>query len=161
MPAPLRVYLSQAEDKELLEFQKQPAVPQRVKERAEMVGLNHYGWSVAKIAEYKHNSPHTVRASLHRWQNQGKSGLWEGGNRGRKRQWQEADLHYLETTVQQDQRTYNAAQLAQKLAAERGVNLSRDRLRKLLKKRGGVGNGPDTLSQSNQTPNSKLPNKQT
>lgn len=161
MPAPLRVYLSEAEDTELLEFQKQPGVPQRVKARAEMVRLNHYGWSVAKIAEYKHNSPHTVRASLHRWQNQGKTGLWERGNRGRKRQWQEADLQYLETSLQQEQRTYNAAQLAQKLAAERGVILSSDRLRKLLKKRSGAGKGPDTLSPNIPTPSSKLPSKRT
>lgn len=74
-----------------LEFQKQPGVLQRVKERAEMVRLNHYGWSVAAIAKYKDKSPHAVRASLHRWQNQGKSGLWEGKNRGRKRRWQEED----------------------------------------------------------------------
>lgn len=113
------------------------------------------------ITEYKNRSPHTVRASLQRWQTHGKEGLWEGGNRGRKRQWQEADLHYLETSLEEDQRTYNAAQLAQKLAGERGVILSSNRLRKLLKKRGVAGKGPDTLSQSIQTPSSKLPSKQT
>lgn len=43
LPAPLRVYLSESEDRELLEFQRQPGVPQRVKERAEIVRLNHYG----------------------------------------------------------------------------------------------------------------------
>ena len=99
-----------------------------------MVRLNHYGWSVAAIAKYKDKSAHTVRASLHRWQNQGLKGLWEGGNRGRKRQWLEEDLQHLETCLEQEQRTYNATQLAQKLAEERGVKLSADRLRKLLKK---------------------------
>lgn len=161
MPAPLKVYLSEAEDRELLEFQKLPEVPPRVKERAEMVRLNHYGWSVAKIAQYKDKSPHTVRASLHRWQNQGLSGLREGGNRGRKRQWLEEDLQYLETCLEQEQRTYNAAQLAQKLTNERGVKLSADRLRKLLKKRGGIGKGQDTLSPLTQTPSSKRLNKPT
>lgn len=176
MPAPLKVDLSEEEDKELLEFQKQPGVPQRVKERAEMVRLNHYGWStvawttrpsaalttsVAAIAKYKDKSPHTVRASLHRWQQQGKTGLGEGGNRGRKRRWLEEDLQHLETCLEQDQRTYNASQLAQKLAVERGVTLSADRLRKLLKKRGGVGKGQDTLSHPIQTPSTKRLNKPT
>ena len=124
MPAPLKVYLSEEEDTELLEFQKQPGVPQRVKERAEMVRLNHYGWSVAKIAEYKDKSPHTVRASLHRWREQGLKGLWERGNRGRKRRWLEEDLQHLESCLEQEPRTYNATQLTQKLANERGVTLS-------------------------------------
>lgn len=160
MPAPLKVYLSEEEDTELLEFQKQPGVPQRVKERAEMVRLNHYGWSVAAIAKYKDKSAHTVRASLHRWQNQGLKGLWEGGNRGRKRQWLEEDLQHLETCLEQEQRTYNATQLAQKLAEERGVKLSADRLRKLLKKRGGAGKEPDTHSPLSQIQNSRQLNKQ-
>jgi transposase len=161
LPAPLKVALSEEEDRELLEFQKQPEVPQRVKERAEIVRLNHYGWSVAKIAEYKDKSPHTIRASLHRGHKQGLNGLWEGGNRGRKRQWQEEDLQYLEACLEQEQRTYNATQLAQKLVAERGVTLSADRLRKLLKKRGGVGKGQDTLNPYTQTPSTKRLNKPT
>lgn len=113
-----------------------------------MVRLNHYGWSVAKISEYKDKSPHTVRASLQRWQNQGLKGLREGGNRGRKRRWLEEDLEHLETCLEQDQRTYNAVQLAEKLAVERGVTLSAARLRKLLKKRGGVGKGQDRTRHS-------------
>ncbi|NEP04990.1 MULTISPECIES: hypothetical protein [Okeania] len=50
MPAPLRVHLSEAEDKELLEFQKIEGIPSRVRETAEIVRLNHHGWSVAAIA---------------------------------------------------------------------------------------------------------------
>ena len=142
-----------------------------------MVRLNHYGWSVAAIAKYKDKSAHTVRASLHRWQNQGLKGLWEGGNRGRKRQWLEEDLQHLETSLEQEPRTYNAAQLAQKLAEERGVKLSADRLRKLLKKRmrpsrrrtaagtrtkqrGGAGKEPDTHSPLSQLQNLRQLNKQ-
>lgn len=101
-----------------------------------MVRLNYYGWSVAAIAKYKNKSPHTVRASLHRWQNQGVEGLWEKAGRGRKKTWSEQDWECVETCLENDQRTYNAAQLSQKLAKERGVNLSQDRLRKILKSRG-------------------------
>ncbi len=143
MPAPLKVHLSEEEDQALLEFQKIDGIPPRVKERAEIIRLNHHGWSVAAIAKYKQKSPHTVRASLHRWSNQGIRGLWEKTGRGRKRNWKEEDIKYIEICLEKDQRTYNAAQLSQKLANERGVTLSSERLRKVLKKRGGVGRGQD------------------
>ena len=152
MPAPLRVHLSQEEDRELLEFQKIVGIPQRVKERAEMVRLNHHGWSVEAIAKYKGKSPHTVRTSLKRWSSQGWEGLWEKTGRGRKRNWKEEDLEYLEICLEKEPRTYNAAQLSQKLAKERGVTLSSERLRKVLKKRGGVGRGRDINSQRLLTP---------
>ncbi len=61
MPAPLRVHLSEAEDRDLLEFQKIEGIPSRVRERAEIVRLNHHGWSVSAIAKYKNKSPHTFR----------------------------------------------------------------------------------------------------
>ena len=61
MPAPLKVHLSEAEDRELLEFQKIHEIPSRVRERAEIIRLNHYGWSVAAIAKYKNKSPHSVK----------------------------------------------------------------------------------------------------
>ena len=83
MPAPLKVHLNEEEDRELLEFQKIDGIPRRVKERAEIIRLNHHGWSVAAIAlravaepiaKYRKKSPHTVRTSLHRWSNQGMRG---------------------------------------------------------------------------------------
>ncbi len=53
MPAPLKVHLNEEEDRELLEFQKIDGIPRRVKERAEIIRLNHHGWSVAasRVAE--------------------------------------------------------------------------------------------------------------
>ncbi len=124
MPAPLKVHLSEEEDRELLEFQKIDGIPRRVQERAEIIRLNHHGWTVSAIsqrsasrgANYKQKSPHAVRASLHRWSNQGIKGLWEKTGRGRKRNWKEEDIKYLEICLEKDERTYNAAQLSQKLA---------------------------------------------
>ena len=70
--------------------------------------------------------------------------------------------------------SYNAAQLSQKLAQERGVTLSSDRVRKVLKKRmrpsrsftaartrtkhrGGVGRGQDINHHRTLTPKKKKP----
>lgn len=161
MPAPLKIHLSEKEDRELLEFQKIDAIPPRVRERAEIIRLNHHGWTVAAIAKYKQKSPQTVRTSLHRWSNQGMKGLWEKMGRGRKRSWKEEDIKYLEICLEKDERTYNAAQLSRKLAKEKGVTLSSDRVRKLLKKRGGVGKGQDINNHHILPQNKKKPNKLT
>lgn len=78
-------------------------------------------------------------------------GLWDTPGRGVKQRWQEADLAYLEQALQQEQRTYNSRQLAEKLRRDlrsaaalryREIHLSPDRIRRVLKKRGGCGNVP-------------------
>ena len=157
MPAPLKVKLSVVADQQLLQMKQTLLIPQRVRERAEMVRLNGYGWSVDQIANYMRKSPHTVRASLHRFIEKGIEGLWEAEGRGRKPKWKQADIEYLEQCLSQEQCTYNSQQLSQKLATERGVELSADRVRKLLKKRGGVGKEPNT---NNALAHSQKSNKQ-
>lgn len=151
MPAPLKVDLTEQEDAKLLQLKQMLGIPQRIRDRAEMIRLNGYGWSVAKIVKYMKKSPHTVRASLHRWQQRGIDGLWEAPGRGRKSKWIEADLEFLEQCLQEDQRTYNSRQLSQKLAAERQVKLSGDRIRRLLKKRGSGGNAPASANLHSRT----------
>ncbi len=79
--------------------------------------------------------------------------------RGRKRGWKEEDLQYLEIAIEQEPRTYNSRQLAEKLKQDRGVNLSPDRIRKLLKKRGGDGKEPDINHHQLPSHNTKKPNK--
>ncbi len=94
-----------------------------MRERAEIIRLNHHGWTVAARAKYQQKSPHTVRTSLDRWSNQGMRGLWEKMARGRKRSWKEEDIKYLEICLEKAQRTYNAAQLSRKLAKEKGIHV--------------------------------------
>ncbi len=88
-------------------------------------------------------------------------GLWEKTGRGRKRNWKEEDIKYIEICLEKDERTYNAAQLSQKLAQDRGVTLSSDRLRKVLKKRGGVGREQDINNPPRLTYNNKKRNEPT
>ena len=77
----------------------------------------------------------TVRATIKRWETRGLAGLWEESGRGVKPKWKPEDLEYIENCLNQEQRTYNSTQLARKLQEERGVNLSSDRLRRILKKK--------------------------
>ena len=116
-----------------------------------MVLLNAAGWNAPTIAEIFECHEHTVRAAINGWQQDGLGGLWEAKGRGAKPKWQVADICYLEQCLQEDGRTYNSRQLAVKLEKERGVSLSPTQIRRILKKRGGVGSAPDTVIKTAKT----------
>jgi transposase len=116
-----------------------------------MVRLNAQGWNAPAIAEIFECCEHTVRATLRRWERLGLGGLWDAPGRGDKPRWQEADLHYLEQCLEQDPRTYNSQQLSAKLNQERQVQLSADRIRRLLQKRAFAGNAPAIATSRNKT----------
>ena len=142
MGARVRIFLKPEEDRTLFELRTATTVPQRVKDRAEVIRLNGQGWYVEKIAAYFKWHPQTVRETIHRWETKGLGGLWEAAGRGGQARWQAADIEYLEACLRQENRTYNSHQLAQKLATERQVELSPDHLRRVLKKRGCCGSAP-------------------
>jgi transposase len=135
MPAPLRIILTPEEDRTLTELRLAQRLPQRTRDRAHMLRLNAQGWNVPAIAKMFECHAHTVRATLRRWEKGGLGGLWEAPGRGAKPKWQAGDLDYLTECLEQEKRTYNSVQLAQKLKQERLVDLSSDRLRRLLKKK--------------------------
>lgn len=136
MGARIRVLLNPEENRTLFELRTATTVPQRVKDRAEALRLSGHGWYVEKIAAYLNWAPQTVRETIHRWNSFGLGGLWEAEGRGGKPKWSEADIAYLEQCLEQEPRTYNSQQLAQKLERDRQVTLSPDRIRRVLKKRG-------------------------
>jgi len=135
MGARLRVFLTREQDKTLFKL-RTADVPQKVKDRAEVIRLNSQGWYVEKIATYFNWRAQTVREVLHKWEKLGLEGLWEQPGRGGKAKWKEEDLVFLEECLRREPRTYNSQQLAQKLEQERSIKLSPDRLRRVLKKRG-------------------------
>jgi transposase len=106
----------------------------------EVIRLNAHGWYVEKIAAHFNWTRQTVREVLHKWQKLGLEGLWELPGRGGKPKWKEEDIVFLEECLKKEPRTYNSRQLAQKLESDRQIKLSPDRLRRVLKKRGSIGN---------------------
>ncbi len=73
---------------------------------------------------------------LHKWKQEGLKGLWEQPGRGGKPRCSEEDMVFLEEGLEKEARTYNSRQLSEKLVKERQIQLSPDRLRRILKKRG-------------------------
>jgi transposase len=151
MGARLRVFLTQQQDKTLLKL-RIAAVPQKVKDRAEVIRLNAHGWYVEKIAAHFNWTPQTVREVLHKWSHKGMEGLWESPGRGAKPKWKESDIEFLKECLKNEPRTYNSLQLVQKLEKERSVKLSADRLRRILKKKGLFGNEREKVIKENKTP---------
>lgn len=151
MGARLRVFLTREEDRTLYEIRTATTVPQRVKDRATVLRLSTQGWYVEKIATYMNWHEDTVRETIHRWHKQGLGGLWDAPKPGGKQRWQEEDIKHLEQALRDEPRTYNSKQLAHKLKEERKVNLSADRLRRILKKRGCNGSAPDRVTTPNKT----------
>jgi transposase len=174
MGARLRVFLTREQDQTLLNLRTEE-VPQKVKDRAEVIRLNAHGWYVEKIAAHFNWDEQTVRDVLHKWRKQGLEGLWELPGRGLKPKWKEEDMVFLEECLRIEPRTYNSSQLSQKLNTERNVQLSPDRLRRVLaklsggklppgrfrKKRGSIGNGQEKVTRENKTRSQKQRNKQT
>jgi transposase len=151
MGARLRVFLTREQDKTLLNLRTED-VPQKVKDRAEVIRLNAHGWYVEKIAAHFNWTPQTVREVLHKWQNLRTEGLWELPGRGGKPKCKEEDIVFLEECLKKEPRTYNSLQLAQKLERDRPIKLSPDRLRRVLKKRGSFGNELGKAIKENKTP---------
>jgi transposase len=158
MPAPLRITLTEADEKMLSELRVDTMVPQRTRDRAHILRLNAQGWNVPAIAKMFECHEHTVRATIRRWQTRGISGLWEAPGRGAKRRWIDADIEYIEARIQEETRTYNSVQLSRILREERSVHISSDRLREILKKKLSMETNPSKSSQTaraHQTSNKK------
>lgn len=141
MPSALRVVLTAEEERTLLDLSQAECVPERTRNRARALRLNARGLALAEIATYLDWAPQTVRKAIHRWHQQGLMGLWDAPHVGPQPRWQDSDIAYLETCLEQAERTFTSAQLAQKLSLERQISLSADRLRRILKKRAGDGSG--------------------
>lgn len=139
---PLRVELSAEEDRTLQDLRVASGVPQRTKDRAEALRLSHRGWTPVQIADYLGWQVATARTAIHRWQQEGLYGLWDGPRPGRPPQCTAAVMTALEQHLSTEERTVNSRQLGQHLAEVHGITLSRGHLRRLLKKKLSVETHP-------------------
>ena len=151
MAAPLLVTLTTEEKRTLQELRIASLVPHRVRDRAHMLLLNASGRRAPAIADIIDCHEHTVRAAIKRWKSDGLCGLWEKKGRGKKPTWAPSDMAYIEACLNEEERTYNSTQLAAKLEKERGIQLTPDWIRQLLKKRTIAGSAPVKAIGANKT----------
>jgi transposase len=160
MPAPLRIILTPEEDMTLTELRLAQTVPQRTRDRAHILRLNAQGWNAPAISAMFECHEHTVRKTIRRWEERGLGGLWEASGRGAKPKCKIEDMRYVAELLAQETRTYNSSQLVKKLKQERGVDLSSDRLRRLLKKKNIDGNAPGLVTGKTKIQSEEQLNKQ-
>lgn len=146
----LQVDLTDAEDRQLYELREDASVPTRTKRRAEMLRLNHRGWTTEQIAEYLSCQCETVRRAIHRWQQGGLDGLWDAPRQGRPRKWQASDFAVVEQRLAEPG-TVNSRQVVELLASDCDVHLSRRHVSRLLKKKGIAGSAPAKAINKNKT----------
>lgn len=94
MGARLKVFLTREQDKTLRNL-RTTNVPQKVKDRAEVIRLNAHGWYVEKIAAHFNWIPQKVREVLHKWIKLDIEELWDKPGRGRKSKCKEEDIAFL------------------------------------------------------------------
>ena len=80
-----------------------------------------------------------VRQAIHRWEEEGLTGLWDEKRVGRKRRWTTQDWEIIEQCLEQE-RSYTSKQLAQKLKEETAVELGPEQVRRILPKKIGEVN---------------------
>lgn len=139
MPARLKIRLTEQEKEKLITLRNQGNIPRRSQQRIEILIRSDEGWTVQKIAVEFNCSEKMVRRTIERWIAQEEEGLFDAQRKGRNRRWNSEDIEYLEDCIESEPRTYNSRQLSEKLLQERKVSLSAERIRKILKKKGGVG----------------------
>jgi len=148
----LKIGLSESEAQKLSALRSDLNVPERTRKRAEVLCLTALGVKVEKISSWVKLSPNTVRTIITRWLLEGEDSLWDMPRSGRKRTWTEADIQYLEDLRRSDPKNYSSQKLSAILKAERNVELSAQRIRKILKKRSQNGSQEKLDDDISQTP---------
>src|SRR5437763_10626761 len=119
----LRITLT-PEERQAVEAERRAAktVPV-VRVRCRMVLLSADGWSPPRIARHLSYHPHTVRATLHRFQDRGLAGLLPDAPGPPPDTSRRAQVEAALNELLDQERTWTAAQLAAALR-ERGIVLS-------------------------------------
>jgi transposase len=148
MPRPADYHLK-PEELELvqkaMEYDRRP----EVRIRAAAIHMLYKGLTQQEAAEWLGVSRTTIWYGRVRWMENGVEGLADAPRSGRPAKADEKYVDCLETTIEADPHTFGYAfsvwtvgRLAQHLAKETGIDLSYERLRALLRKRGYVYRRP-------------------
>lgn len=124
--------LSEEQRRELRQLMK--TSPEHVRKRAHAILLSARGYSVDQIADIYEVDRDTVSIWLDRWKDQGTDGLDDQGGRGRKPILNEKEQQQAIKIVEEDPRS--AGRSLAKIEQKTGKKISRDTLKRLLKKGG-------------------------
>ena len=131
MPPSRCIKLSEEEDIQLREIEQDPYLRPKVRVRAQVLRLSNRGSNMAAIASYTGRSPQSIGRDLDRWEERGVEGLADGSPPGRAPRVTEPMRAFMEERLYEE-RTWNAAQLAETLEEEFSVAVTPEAVRQHL-----------------------------
>lgn len=131
-----RVHLTEEQREELKRGTRTPGVMPRTRDRLEMVRLAAAGMSIPRIAQVLQLSEGRVRHWIKQFLQGGFKALPDQPHRGQPSQLTPDLVAALRAELAKQERTWTAAQLAEWLAEQHGLRLSRNHLGTLLRRAG-------------------------
>jgi transposase len=129
-----RVRLTEEQRDELKRRSHAPGVMPRTRDRLEMVRLSDAGWSIPQIARHLQSSEKRVRFWIKRFLDAGFAGLPDQPHLGQSSRLTPELLEAIRTELRKGDRTWTAAQLAEWLRLQHGLDLTPGWLAELLKR---------------------------
>ena len=131
-----RVHLNEDQQTELHRRAHQSQVAPRVRDRLEMVRLSGMGWSIPRIALHLGQHEQTVRAWIKAFLEGGFDALADKPHTGQQSAVTSEMMAAVKEWLTAGNRTWNARQIAQEVAARYGLSYSAAHWRKLLRRQG-------------------------
>ena len=131
MPPSRRIELTHEEDEKLREVEHDPHLRNKVRLRAQVLRLSGRGSNMAQIASYTGRSPTSIARDLDRWAERGLEGLADGSAPGNPPRITEEVRQYMRGRLTEE-RTWNAAQLAEVLEEEFSLVVTPEAVRQHL-----------------------------
>lgn len=120
------------EDDRLREIEQDPLLKPKVRLRAQVLRLSGRGETVELIASYTGRSRASVCRDFDRWEQRGLEGLADGTAPGNPPRVTGEARAFLEEKLSEEERTWNATQLAEAVAERFGVGVSSEAIRQRL-----------------------------
>src|SRR3954470_11274491 len=132
MPPSRFIRLTEEEDIRLRQIEQDPYLKPKVRLRAQVLRLPHRGYNMRAIASYTGRSPQSIGRDLGRWEERGLAGLADGRAPGNPPRITEEARTFMEGKLSEDERTWNATQLAQSLLESFGIEVTPEAIRQHL-----------------------------
>jgi transposase len=132
MPPSRYIRLTDEEDVRLREIEQAPYFKPKVRLRAQVLRLSHRGSNMQTISAYTGRSRASIARDLERWEERGFEGLLDGTAPGNPPRITEEARTFMEEKLSEEQRTWNATQLAEALYESFGVEVTPEAVRQRL-----------------------------
>ena len=132
MPPSRYIRLTEEEDIRLREIEQAPYFKPKVRLRAQVLRLSHRGSNMQTISAYTGRSRASIARDLERWEERGFEGLLDGTAPGNPPRITEEARTFMEEKLSEEQRTWNATQLAEALYESFGVEVTPEAVRQRL-----------------------------